>query len=63
MFALTGHDPARVTGVSTDDYYATTTGPIAPRPRNSILDTTTLENTGYTPAPAEESLKTYVRAV
>ncbi len=60
VFALTGHDPARVTGVSTDDYYATATGPIAPRPRNSILDTTTLENTGYTPAPADTSLETYV---
>lgn len=38
VFQLTGHDPDRVTGVSTDDYFANATGPIAPRPRNSVLE-------------------------
>ena len=38
VFELTGHDPARVTGVTTDEYFATAAGPVAPRPRNSVLD-------------------------
>ncbi|RWR13680.1 NAD-dependent epimerase/dehydratase family protein, partial [Microbacterium enclense] len=38
VFQLTGHDPDRITGVTTDDYFANTTSPIAPRPRNSVLD-------------------------
>ena len=37
-FALTGHDPDRVTGVSTERYYASAAGPVAPRPRNSVLN-------------------------
>lgn len=41
VFQLTGHDPDRITGVTTDDYFANTTSPIAPRPRNSVLDVTT----------------------
>ena len=46
---LTGHDPARVTGVTTDEYFATATGPVAPRPRNSVLDLAKLEATGFAP--------------
>lgn len=38
VFRLTGHDPDRVTGVSTEEYFAGATSPIAPRPRNSVLD-------------------------
>ena len=38
VFRLTGHDPDRVTGVSTAEYFTGTTGPVAPRPRNSVLD-------------------------
>nr|WP_154921377.1 bifunctional dTDP-4-dehydrorhamnose 3,5-epimerase family protein/NAD(P)-dependent oxidoreductase [Microbacterium testaceum] len=37
VFELTGHDPTRVTGVSTDVYFADAAGPVAPRPRNSVL--------------------------
>ena len=38
VFTLTGHDPDRITGVTTHDYYADTTGPTAPRPHNSVLE-------------------------
>ena len=38
VFRLTGHDPDRVTGVSTEEYFAGAASPIAPRPRNSVLD-------------------------
>ncbi|MDF2990136.1 MAG: dTDP-4-dehydrorhamnose reductase [Microbacterium sp.] len=42
VFALTGHDPDRITGVTTDEYDAGSTGPVAPRPRNSVLETAVL---------------------
>ncbi|WP_307454176.1 MULTISPECIES: bifunctional dTDP-4-dehydrorhamnose 3,5-epimerase family protein/NAD(P)-dependent oxidoreductase [Microbacterium] len=38
VFRLTGHDPDRVTGVSTDEYFAAATEPVADRPRNSVLE-------------------------
>ncbi len=62
VFELTGHDPARVTGVTTDEYFATATGPIAPRPRNSVLSLEKTARVGYTPADALESLRTYLSA-
>lgn len=43
VFRLTGHDPARVTAVSTEEYSAGSRGPTAPRPRNSVLETDGLD--------------------
>ncbi|MCW2163813.1 dTDP-4-dehydrorhamnose reductase /dTDP-4-dehydrorhamnose 3,5-epimerase [Microbacterium hydrothermale] len=37
VFAITGHDPERVSGVGTDEYFAASATPVAPRPRNSVL--------------------------
>ncbi|HWT34121.1 MAG TPA: bifunctional dTDP-4-dehydrorhamnose 3,5-epimerase family protein/NAD(P)-dependent oxidoreductase [Microbacterium sp.] len=62
VFAAGGHDPARVTGVSTDEYFAAATGPVAPRPRNSLLDLTKIEATGFTPKDAAASLRAYLAA-
>ncbi|MCR2801725.1 dTDP-4-dehydrorhamnose reductase [Microbacterium sp. zg-Y818] len=61
VFALTGHDPARVTPVSTDDYFASAAGPVAPRPRNSLLETAKIEATGFAPADVEQSLSAYLQ--
>jgi len=60
VFRLAGHDPDRVTPVSTDEYFATAAGPVAPRPRNSVLDLTKIVSAGFSPADAEESLRAYV---
>ncbi|MEN4448200.1 MULTISPECIES: bifunctional dTDP-4-dehydrorhamnose 3,5-epimerase family protein/NAD(P)-dependent oxidoreductase [Mycobacteriaceae] len=60
VFELSGHDPARVTGVSTEAYFASATGAVAPRPRNSVLDTQKLESTGFIPEAAEDSLARYL---
>ncbi|OFJ55611.1 sugar nucleotide-binding protein [Mycolicibacterium grossiae] len=60
-FALAGHDPDRITGVATDGYFATATGPVAPRPRNSVLDLTKITNVGFTPEDAGDALAAYVR--
>ncbi|MFT3798437.1 sugar nucleotide-binding protein [Microbacterium sp.] len=60
VFALTGHDPARVTGVSTDEYFASASGPIAPRPRGSVLDLGRLVDTGGLTRTADEALARYL---
>ena len=56
VFQLTGHDPDRVTGVSTDDYFANATGPTAPRPRNSVLDASAISALGMPSRDAREGL-------
>lgn len=60
VFRLRGHDPARVTGVTTEEYFATAEGPIAPRPRNSVLDLAKIEATGYSVPDAAKSLAAYL---
>ncbi|WP_314646488.1 bifunctional dTDP-4-dehydrorhamnose 3,5-epimerase family protein/NAD(P)-dependent oxidoreductase [uncultured Microbacterium sp.] len=60
VFAATGHDRSRVTGVSTSDYFASATGPVAPRPENSVLSLQKIEATGFVPAPMLESLALYL---
>jgi dTDP-4-dehydrorhamnose 3,5-epimerase len=61
-FALAGHDPNRVSGVSTAEYYANATAPVSPRPASSVLDLAKIESTGFTPVDADESLVDYVRS-
>lgn len=60
VFHLTGHDPARITGVTTTDYFASATGPISPRPANSTLDLDKITHTGYTAPDAAETLARYL---
>ncbi|CAN5118240.1 bifunctional dTDP-4-dehydrorhamnose 3,5-epimerase family protein/NAD(P)-dependent oxidoreductase [soil metagenome] len=60
-FALAGHDPARVTGVSTAAYFSGAVGPVAPRPAHSALDLAKIESTGFLAADAGEMLADYVR--
>lgn len=52
-------DPAQVTGVSTAEYFADKPQ-AAPRPLNSVLDTTKIEATGFTPPPWRERLTAYL---
>jgi dTDP-4-dehydrorhamnose 3,5-epimerase len=61
VFEITRHDPARITPVSTDEYYAGAASPIAPRPRHSTLDLTKIEATGFAPADMSESLRRYLQ--
>jgi dTDP-4-dehydrorhamnose 3,5-epimerase len=56
VFRLTGNDPARVQGVSTDEYFATANSPVAPRPRNSILDLSKIEDSGFRPSHGPTAL-------
>ena len=58
-FELAGHDPDRVTGVSTADYFAGAARPVAPRPSYSALALTKIEATGFSPANADVHLRRY----
>ncbi|GEC75561.1 MULTISPECIES: sugar nucleotide-binding protein [Microbacterium] len=59
-FTATGHDAARVTGVSTEAYFSAATAPVAPRPKNSVLDIDKIGATGFTPSPMMDSLAAYL---
>lgn len=63
VFALTGHDPERVRGVSTGDYFADVVGPVSPRPGNSVLALDKIAATGFTVKDAELELSAYLRAL
>jgi dTDP-4-dehydrorhamnose 3,5-epimerase/reductase len=60
-FALAGHDPNRVNGVSTQEYFSKAAGPVAPRPRTSVLDLAKIQSSGYSPVDADQTLAEYVR--
>ncbi len=60
VFELVGHDAARVTGVSTDEYFASATTPVAPRPANSVLDLSRVQSIGFTPRAGDELLREYL---
>ncbi|PCE14947.1 dTDP-4-dehydrorhamnose reductase [Microbacterium sp. SZ1] len=60
VFELTGHDPVRVTGVSTEDYFAAAKAPVAPRPRNSVLDLTRARESGFTAESGDSLLQEYL---
>ena len=60
VYELTGHDPARVTPVSTASYYASAEGPISPRPTHSALDLAKIRATGFEPRDANAALQQYL---
>ncbi|MDN5605460.1 MAG: bifunctional dTDP-4-dehydrorhamnose 3,5-epimerase family protein/NAD(P)-dependent oxidoreductase [Kocuria sp.] len=59
VFEITGHDPGRVTGVSTAEYFAGKRA--APRPLNSRLALGKLAATGFIPRDADEALRGYLK--
>ncbi len=60
VYQLTGHEPARITDVTTEQYFANATRPVAPRPANSVLDLAKIEDTGYTPQDWRLTLEKYL---
>lgn len=60
VFRLTGNDPARVSDVTTDAYFAGAAAPVAPRPLNSVLDLTKITAAGFTPRDGAEALSEYL---
>ena len=60
VFELTGHDQARVSGVTTAEYFSTDVGPVAPRPRNSVLSLSRIEATGFVPRDQRDGLSEHL---
>ncbi|WP_144795960.1 bifunctional dTDP-4-dehydrorhamnose 3,5-epimerase family protein/NAD(P)-dependent oxidoreductase [Microbacterium paludicola] len=63
VFRLAGHDPARVSDVTTVEYFAGATTPVAPRPLNSVLDLTKITATGFAPGDVDAGLAAYLADV
>ncbi|MBD7957233.1 sugar nucleotide-binding protein [Microbacterium sp. Sa4CUA7] len=61
IFTLSGHEPARVSGVSTEEYFRSADAPVALRPRNSVLDLSKIQSTGFTPSDVSSMLAAYLR--
>jgi len=59
VFQLSGHDEARVEGVTTEEYYAGKEG-IAPRPLQSTLDLAKIQFTGFAPRRWDTALREYL---
>ena len=60
VYDLSGKNPDDVTPVSTKEYNQGKTG-IAPRPQNSTLDLTKIENTGFTVLDWQDRLRSYLQ--
>ncbi|WP_322354867.1 NAD(P)-dependent oxidoreductase, partial [Paratractidigestivibacter sp.] len=62
-FTAANGNADRVVPVSTAEYYASTEGPIAPRPHFSALDLSKLESTGFSPRDWEDELAEYLASI
>ena len=63
VFAEAGHDPARVAGVTTEQYFSDATRPVAPRPSNSVLDLAKIEASGFVPGLQGLRVQEYVASM
>ena len=63
VFELRNGNGAAVVPVSTEEYYASVSGPIAPRPVHSALDLAKIEATGYAAPAWNEELKEYMSLI
>lgn len=64
VFELSGHDPARVSGTSTDAYFAAQREAgrlVAPRPADSTMNLDKLRSTGFEPLDHLEALAGYLK--
>jgi len=59
VFELTGHDQARIAGVSTEQYYTGKVG-IAPRPLQSTLNLAKIRSTNFAPQRWDTALREYL---
>jgi dTDP-4-dehydrorhamnose reductase len=58
VYELTGNSPDRVTGISTEEYFAGKS--VAPRPKFSALGLSKISAAGFTPRDADEALLAYL---
>lgn len=62
VFSIAGHDPTRVTPISTDEYKEDK-HPFAPRPMNSDMDLSKIQRTGFVSYDYEPLLKEYIESL
>lgn len=62
VYRLRGHDADSVSAVTTAEYFSNASSPVAPRPRNSVLDLAKIESVGFTPSDADVALAAYLAA-
>ncbi|GAA2858504.1 bifunctional dTDP-4-dehydrorhamnose 3,5-epimerase family protein/NAD(P)-dependent oxidoreductase [Microbacterium arabinogalactanolyticum] len=60
VYRLTGHDPERITRVTTAEYFSSVSGSVAPRPSNSVLDLRKVEQVGFIPRDGPAGLAQYL---
>ena len=60
VFRMTGHDPARVQGVTTAEYFSSAATPPATRPVNSMLDLGKIEGTSFALRDGRQALQDYL---
>lgn len=60
VFSLTGNNPDRVAGVSTEEYFAGKED-ISPRPQHSTLDLTKIKSTDFSPRDMKDALAEYIK--
>ncbi|WP_152659497.1 SDR family oxidoreductase, partial [Demequina salsinemoris] len=60
VYAAVGSDPADVTPVTTEEYFAGSDKVIAPRPAFSTLDLSEIQAAGFVPRDWRESLPAYL---
>ncbi len=63
VFDLANGNGDAVVPVTTEQYYASAAGPIAPRPEHSALDLAKLEAAGFKPRNWEEALESYMASL
>ncbi|WP_433676643.1 dTDP-4-dehydrorhamnose reductase [Microbacterium gorillae] len=62
VFSAVGADPARITGVSTAEYFASATTPVSPRPANSVLALDKVTAAGFVPSDWRDALRSSLGA-
>jgi dTDP-4-dehydrorhamnose 3,5-epimerase len=62
VFRLKGHDPERVTGLSTAEYFANSPTPVAARPANSLLDLRAAAAANLPLGDVSERLRAYLES-
>lgn len=61
VYAASGRSRDDVEDVDTATYFRDASGPVAPRPRMSVLDLGKIKSTGFSPRPWRDSLRDYLR--
>ncbi|WP_295789576.1 bifunctional dTDP-4-dehydrorhamnose 3,5-epimerase family protein/NAD(P)-dependent oxidoreductase [uncultured Microbacterium sp.] len=60
VFEMTGHDAERVSPVSTQEYFTSSSSPVAPRPSRAVFALGKIVQSGFNPRDAHTGLRDYL---